>query len=123
MKFLLDVNASGVLSHWLVEMGHDVVCVATQDTRMADERILHWAVREQRIIITTDKDFEEMIWREGQPHCGVLRLENVPRAERRALMVYVSNCHSQDLVSGAIVIALKRKIRVRKPALASKNRF
>ena len=117
MKFLLDVNASGGLSHWLVEMGHDVVCVSEQDPHMRDDLILNWAVREQRIIITVDEGFEELIWRERKPHCGVLRLENLPRSERRALVVYVLNCHSQDLASGAIVIALKRKIRIRRPII------
>jgi len=29
--------------------------------------------------------FEEMIWRQGKSHCGVLRLENLPRSERKAL--------------------------------------
>ncbi|MBP0028301.1 MAG: DUF5615 family PIN-like protein [Roseofilum sp. Guam] len=29
---------------------------------MSDGDILDWAVREQRIIITTDSDFEQLIW-------------------------------------------------------------
>ncbi len=68
MKFLIDVNTSGPLVRWLMDMGHDVVRVADRDLRMSDEDILRWAVREQRIVITTNKDFEEMIWREGTPH-------------------------------------------------------
>jgi predicted nuclease of predicted toxin-antitoxin system len=114
MKFLLDVNTSRVLGGWLEEMGHNVVWVADTDKRMKDEDILDWAVQEQRIIVTTDKDFEEMIWREHRVHYGVLRLENLPRAERRALLLYVMNCHEQHLASGAIIIALKRKIRIRR---------
>ena len=78
--------------------------------------ILSWAVREHRIIVTTDNDFEEMIWRQGKSHCGVLRLENLPRAERKALLHDVLGRHSQELESGAIVIALSRKFRVRKPS-------
>lgn len=113
MKFLLDVNISHALGHYLTEMGHDVVLVAEHDPRMADDDILAWANREQRIIMTTDQDFEEKIWREQRPHCGVLRLENVPRAERKALLIYVLNCHSDELLAHAIVIALRRKIRIR----------
>lgn len=117
MKFLADVNASGVLARWLMDMGHDVARVAEKDPRMLDDDILRWAVSEQRIIITTDQGFEEMIWREGKPHCGVLRLENLPRAERKALLEDVLARHSQDLESGAIVIALARKVRIRKPPI------
>ena len=78
MRFLADVNSSGVLCQWLMELGHDVVLVRDRDPRMLDEDILPWAVAEARIIITTDQDFEEMIWREGRTHCGVMRLENLP---------------------------------------------
>jgi predicted nuclease of predicted toxin-antitoxin system len=86
MKFLVDVNASGSLVDGLMNLGHDVIQVVDKDPRMRDEDIRCWAVREQRIIITTDRDFEEMIWREGKEHCGVLRLENLPCVARRALL-------------------------------------
>jgi predicted nuclease of predicted toxin-antitoxin system len=84
---------------------------------MSDDEILSWAVKDRRIIITTDNDFEEMIWRQGRPHCGVLRLENLPRSERKTLLNDVLDRHSKDLESGAIVIALKTKFRVRKRRL------
>ena len=114
MNFLLDVNASGALARWLIHMGHDIVEVSQKDPRMSDDDILSWAVRERRIIITTDNDFVEMIWRQGKPHCGVLRLENLPRSERKAFLHDVLDRHSQDLESGAIVIALSTKFRVRR---------
>lgn len=84
MKFLVDVNATGMLSQWLIERGHDVAEVTKRDRCMSDEAIMRWAVDEQRVIVTTDQDFEERIWRENQPHCGVLRLENLPRTHRMA---------------------------------------
>jgi predicted nuclease of predicted toxin-antitoxin system len=115
MKFLLDVNASGSLTGWLLERGHDVLQVRKVDARMKDDAVLQWAVSEERIIITTDQDFEEMIWRENRQHKGVLRMENLPRVERLALLEYVLTHHSDDLAAGAIVIASSRKIRVRKP--------
>ena len=114
MNFLLDVNASGAVASWLIQLGHGVVEVGQKDPRMSDNEILSWAVRESRIIVTTDNDFEEMIWRQGKPHCGILRLENLPRSERIALLHDVLDCHSLDLESGAIIIALSTKIRVRK---------
>jgi predicted nuclease of predicted toxin-antitoxin system len=114
MNFLLDVNASGALARWLIDLGHDVIEVSHKDPRMSDDDILSWAVRERRIIVTTDNDFEEIIWRQGKSHCGVLRLENLPRAERKALLHDALNHHSKDLESGAIVIALSTKFRVRK---------
>ena len=114
MNFLLDVNASGAVARCLIYLGHDVAEVGQKDPRMSDKEVLSWAVRERRIIVTTDNDFEEMIWRQGKPHCGVLRLENLPRSERIVLLRDVLDRHSRDLESGAIVIALRTKFRVRK---------
>jgi predicted nuclease of predicted toxin-antitoxin system len=121
MKFLTDVNASGALAQWLIDQGHDVSQVADRDARLSDDEILRWAVEEQRVIITTDKDFEEMIWRRGKPHCGVLRLDNLPRAERKTLLEYVLTHHAQAFASGAIVIAQAKKIRIRTPLRIVRN--
>lgn len=114
MKFLLDVNASGAVARWLLDRGHDVFRVADVDPRMEDQKVLEWALHEKCILITTDQDFEEVIWRENKQHEGVLRLENLPRMERLSLLEYVLNHHSEDLASGAIVIASSRRIRVRR---------
>lgn len=114
MKFLVDVNASGVLSTLLVELGHKVACVKDVNPRMGDDEIIAWAVREERVIVTTDNDFEQMIWLQQKNHCGVLRLENLPRAERKQLLQEVLINHNQDLELGAVVIATKQKIRIRR---------
>lgn len=114
MKFLIDVNASGISAHWLAEQGHDVVQVSERDARMTDDEILRWAVDEERIIVTTDQDFEEIIWREGRSHRGILRLENLPRTERQTLLKDVLAYHAHELASGAIVIAMSRRIRIRR---------
>jgi len=115
MKFLVDVNASGSVATWLAEHGHNVALVGAKNPRMSDKEILSWALEEQRIIITTDKDFEEMIWHQGLKHCGLVRLENVPRHERIALLDEALQNYSDKLKSGAIVIASTRKFRVRHP--------
>lgn len=114
MKFLIDVNASGSTAKWLRDL-HDVVEVGQKDPRMPDEEILGWAVEEGRIVVTTDNDFEEMIWRRGLQHCGVLRLENLPRSERKALLQDTLDRYHGELETGAIVIASSTKIRIRRP--------
>lgn len=50
----------GSLVDWLVSLD---LChpVADKGPKMRDEDIRCWAIHEQRIIITTDRDFEEMI--------------------------------------------------------------
>lgn len=113
MKFLIDVNASRTLGQWLSEMGHDVVYVSDHDPQMVDEDILNWAFEEKRIIVTTDNDFEQIIWQENHPHCGFLRLENLPREDRKILIQDTLKYHIEDLEVGSIVIASKTKFRIR----------
>jgi predicted nuclease of predicted toxin-antitoxin system len=117
MKFLIDVNSSRILGNWLVEIGHDVIYVSDTDRQMTDSNILEWAVIEKRIIVTTDNDFEQMIWQQQKRHCGVLRLANLPRVERKMLLMDALLLHGQDLLNGKIVIAMKNKFRIRQPIL------
>jgi hypothetical protein len=60
---------------------------------------------------TTDQEFEKMIWR-GKNHCGILRLESLPRAERIALLNDAMARHGGDLRASAIVIARSGRIRI-----------
>jgi predicted nuclease of predicted toxin-antitoxin system len=114
MKFLVDVNASDSAARWLEEHGHDVKQIKDIDPRMPDEQVLQLAVRERRIVVTTDQDFEEMIWREGRVHAGLLRLENLPRSARLTLLEDVLTRYEAELMAGVILIASSRKIRIRR---------
>jgi predicted nuclease of predicted toxin-antitoxin system len=114
VKFLIDVNASRFLGNQLIEKGFDVAFVRDINPQMEDETILEWAVRENRIIVTTDNDFEQMIWQRQKSHCGILRLENLPRKQRETLLDDVLHYHDRDLREGKIVIALRNKFRIRK---------
>ncbi len=115
MKFLTDVNASSALTHGFATWVTTFRKSLTETQACRTKRYCSGLCKRQRIIATTDKDFEELIWRIGKPHFGVLRLENLPRAERRTLLEDVLANHAQDLASGAIVIAQTKKIRIRRP--------
>lgn len=113
MRVLLDVNASGAVARWLIERGYDVKLVSDVDPRMQDRKVLDWAWREGRVLVTTDRDFEESIWRERRRHAGIVRLENVPRLERVKLLEYVFTFHRRELELGQIVVATRRCVRIR----------
>ncbi len=114
MRFLLDVNVGGNIAEYLISQDYDIASVSTVNPRMADEDILLWANREKRIIITTDNDFEQMIWLTKKSHCGVLRLQNIPRNPRKVLLIKVLSEYNSELLNGAIIIATQQKIRIRR---------
>jgi predicted nuclease of predicted toxin-antitoxin system len=78
MKFLVDVGVGKKVENWLKENGFDVLSVRDIDSRAKDSQILRWAVDQQRMIISMDKDFGELVYNSGKHHAGVLilRLED-----------------------------------------------
>jgi predicted nuclease of predicted toxin-antitoxin system len=74
LKFLVDANLGVAIVDAIRQTGHDVVFVGDLDWSMPDDRILAIAKREERIILTMDTDFGELIYQSRQPHAGVLLL-------------------------------------------------
>jgi predicted nuclease of predicted toxin-antitoxin system len=73
VRFLLDQNAERRLGIYLRREGHDVTAVGYEYPHaLPDRDILIIAHREQRILVTNDSDFGELIFVEGMPHAGVL---------------------------------------------------
>jgi predicted nuclease of predicted toxin-antitoxin system len=59
----------------LTQAGHDVFFLGDHyDPRMNDIDILRLAVQEQRIVITLDADFGELVYHSGESRYGVLLL-------------------------------------------------
>lgn len=74
MKFLIDVGVGKKVENWLRENGYDVLAVRDIDERAKDSKILQFAFETQRMIITMDKDFGELVFNSGKTHAGVLIL-------------------------------------------------
>jgi predicted nuclease of predicted toxin-antitoxin system len=65
-------------------LGHETLFVRERDSKMRDMDILAWALSEQRLVVTMDKDFGELVYRSGEKHSGVflLRLESARTMEK-----------------------------------------
>ena len=102
------------LAKWMRLEGYDVIEVRDRDCRMSDEDILKWAVKEKRILITMDKDFNELITLLDRRHTGIIRLENEPNNIRIDHLKKILELHKKDLCERAIIIQKGSKIRIRK---------
>jgi hypothetical protein len=67
MRFLADANFPGEAVIALRAAGHDVAWVRTEAPGSTDRVVLERAVAETRILVTFDKDFDELAWRFGLP--------------------------------------------------------
>lgn len=75
MRFLANENFPGAAVNVLEAAGHDVVWVRTAAPGIDDPTVLAWAVREERILLTFDKDFGELARAAALPAtCGVVLL-------------------------------------------------
>ncbi len=79
MKFVADVNIEKQIIDRLRVNGHDVVWIANIDCEMEDPDILRIANEDIRVLITNDKDFGELVFRQRLVSSGVLllRLEDL----------------------------------------------
>ena len=118
MKFLVDECVGPTAAKWLKQHNYDALSIYDDIPGIDDEAVLHKAVTENRILITSDKDFGEMIFKNKRPHCGVLLLRLIdekPTNKIRILESILENYH-QDL-SGNFVVATEKTIRIIKPSM------
>jgi len=69
MKFLADEGVDRSIVDGLRKLDFDVYFVVDEIRSLDDEILLQIAVTEQRILITRDKEFGELVFRLGQAHC------------------------------------------------------
>lgn len=115
MRFLLDENAEYRLALFPRAQGHDVTVIARDyPGAMTDTDILATAHREERIVITNDRDFGALVFFAQQPHAGVIlfRLEKADILIKQSWLTHVI-AHHRDDVRHFIVID-DRGARVRR---------
>lgn len=117
MRFLVDRCAGRILADWFRALEHDVVETREIGADPGDTAILEWAQRENRVLITTDKDFGKLMYVDFLPHCGVVRLPQVPHEHRISLMEAILSNYADDLQNGAVVTAKGSRIRVSWPPM------
>jgi len=118
LKFLVDRCAGGRVAAWLGDQGHDVVELRDLGRDPGDENVLALAAAQERVLVTIDTDFGELIYAKRRPHSGLVRLPDVRSALRIALMEQVLARHTAELEMGAVITVRGRRIRVSLPPKA-----
>ncbi len=63
IKFIIDVGVGHSIEEWLSE-NFTILSIASINTEMSDREILELAYKEGAIIITMDKDFGELVFKD-----------------------------------------------------------
>jgi predicted nuclease of predicted toxin-antitoxin system len=119
MRFLVDECTGASVIEYLRKKGHDVLSVAETTPRATDTDILTRAAQQDRIMVTNDKDFGDLVFHSGGVHSGVLllRLRDESPANKVAVTAAVLNQYAERL-PGNFVAASETRIRVREPIKA-----
>jgi len=114
VRILADENVARDVVAWLRAGGHDVLFAAEAQAGAAD---VDWVVRadqEQRVILTSDKDFGELVFREGRTTHGIvlLRLDDFRVSEILARLQNVWSVIEAN-PTGRFIVVTESKVRVR----------
>ncbi len=115
MNILLDTCVWGGARRDLLDAGHDVVWAGSWPEDPGDDEILAKANAEQRVLITLDKDFGELVIVRGISHAGILRLVNIPAKRQGPLSVSLLVRYEVQLLASAIITATESRVRIRVP--------
>ena len=114
MKFLLDVCASSrAVRTLLATLGHDVRSVLEVDPRASDDALLDLALQEERVLVTEDKDFGELVFVHRLPHPCIIRFADMRVEEKVAAMRELLERHSEAMRGGALIVVSRGRVRIR----------
>ena len=113
----MDRCAGTRLADWLRRNGHDVVEARALGADPGDRALLELAEADDRVVVTIDTDFGELIHLHNVAHAGLVRLPDVPAAQRIDLMAELLDRHIEALEARSIVTVRGERIRISRPPM------
>lgn len=116
MKFLIDISLSPGLAPWLSQKGHDAIHSFQAGLAFsADEAILEYAQKEQRVLITADLDFPRLLalLKAEGPGLILFRGGNYSEHESTERLARALEMIPSQEVPKSIIVIEKRRIRRR----------
>ncbi|MEI6508458.1 MAG: DUF5615 family PIN-like protein [Bacteroidota bacterium] len=123
IKFLCDMGVSHTVNKWLKQHEYDSLHLIDEKLfTLSDELIFEKAAKENRIVLTFDLDFGEILSRikAHQPSVIIFRLENQTPANIIHHLELILKDHLNSLNEGVIFIVTEKKYRVRRLPIINK---
>ena len=115
MNLLADENIEKEIVLHLRKKGFTVIHIQESHPGLSDEKVLDLAFEKHYFLLTEDKDFGELVYREKKRSRGVLllRLEGLSADEKAGIVERTLKKYQSDLIGGFSVVTSK-DVRVRK---------
>lgn len=117
MNLVADESVDSPIVERLRQDGHAVFYIAELDPGIDDDAVLDTANRSGALLITSDKDFGELVFRMGRIATGVVlvRLSGLSADGKATTVSSVFNSRGHELLSAFSVISPGR-VRIRRHA-------
>jgi predicted nuclease of predicted toxin-antitoxin system len=113
MRFLADESCDFAIVHALRAGGYDVLAVSEITPRAEDSEVIRLAVREERILLTEDKDFGRLVYSHGQKTLGVIFLRFPTLVRKQIAKDVVKLVRRQgEKLAGCFITVQPGRIRV-----------
>lgn len=114
MNFVADENIDQPIVSKLRAAGHTVLAIAEMEPSISDEVVLDKANQQGMVLLTSDKDFGELIYRDRRYVFGIvlIRLSGLTATTKADLVLSVVEEHAYKLAHAFTVISL-RNVRIR----------
>jgi predicted nuclease of predicted toxin-antitoxin system len=115
MRFPADEGVDRQIVEKLRTEGHDVLYIAEIDAGISDDKVLELSNEEERILMTRDKDFGELAYRDRKVHAGIIlnRLYELTSEKKAELVSKVIQEFGEQLV-GTFTVIQPGRIRIKK---------
>jgi len=115
MNLLADEGVDKRIVEQLRHAGHDVLYVAEMEPSINDDLVLRRANENHALLVTEDKDFGELAYRQALVHGGVVlvRLMGLSSSTKATTVAEVFEAHSSELLDAFTVIS-PGMVRIRK---------
>ena len=114
MDLLADENVPGLFVDWLRREGHNVLWAAESFPRYADSLLLAIANQDGRVLITSDLDFGELVFRQRLVVTGIILLRLHEPSIHDRLQLFVAHWPAvEQHAIGHFVVISKKKVRIR----------
>jgi len=116
MNLVADESVDGPIAQRLRQDGHQVWCVAEMAPGISDGTVLDISNREAAVLLTADRDFGELVYRQGRASHGVvlIRLSGLSAPRKAALIASAIDQHADEL-PGTFAVITPGAIRIRRP--------
>jgi len=115
VKLFADESVERPIVERLRQDSHEVVYVAELTPSITDDDVLRDANDQTAVLVTADKDFGELVFRQGSIHSGVvlLRLAGLANVTKAEIVAEVCRLRAAELI-GSFTVVSPGQVRIRR---------